>query len=69
MPSLNEQVYELAKPESQVQRTDQVFLIRFTGEVFPEYEYVPRKLMVFGTCKQIGSLRVRSTRLRRTVEV
>ena len=69
MPSLNEQVYEFAKPESQVQRTDQVFLIRFTGEVFPEYEYVSRKLLIFASCEQIGCLRVRSTRLRRTVEV
>lgn len=40
MPALNEQPYELAKPQCQVQRTDQVFLIRFTGEVFPDYEYV-----------------------------
>ena len=40
MPALNEQVYELAKPHWQVNRTDQVFLIRFTGEVFPDYEYV-----------------------------
>ena len=44
MPALNEQAYELATPECQVQRTDQVFLIRFTGEVFPEYEYVSQKL-------------------------
>ncbi len=44
MPALNEQAYELATPECQVQRTDQVFLIRFTGEVFPEYEYVSPKL-------------------------
>ncbi len=46
MPALNEQAYELAKPECQVQRTDQVFLIRFTGEVFPEYEYVSQKLCI-----------------------
>ncbi|KAL0037869.1 hypothetical protein WJX79_002900 [Trebouxia sp. C0005] len=44
MPALNEQAYELAKPECQVQRTDQVFLIRFTGEVFPEYELYLGKL-------------------------
>lgn len=39
MPALNEQAYEPAKVACEVQRTDQVFLIRFTGEVFPEYEY------------------------------
>ena len=44
MPALNERAYEPAKPQWQVQRTDQVFLIRFTGEVFPEYEYVQLKL-------------------------
>lgn len=40
MPALNDQAYEPAKVECEVQRTDQVFLIRFTGEVFAEYEYV-----------------------------
>lgn len=49
MPALNDQAYELAKPGFQVQRTDQVFLIRFTGEVFPEYEYVPRKRRSFAS--------------------
>ena len=40
MPALNDQAYEPAKVECEAQRTDQVFLIRFTGEVFAEYEYV-----------------------------
>lgn len=40
MPALNEQVYLLAKPHWQVNPSDQVYLIRFTGEVFPDYEYV-----------------------------
>lgn len=44
MPGLNEQAYELAQSKCQVQRTDQVFLIRFTGEVFPEYELYLSKL-------------------------
>ena len=53
MPALNEQAYEPAKPQWQVQRTDQVFLIRFTGEVFPEYEYVQLEL-----CKNAEPLRI-----------
>ena len=56
MPALNEQVYELAKPHWQVNRTDQVFLIRFTGEVFPDYEYVSQIAHRLAYCCSLAAL-------------
>lgn len=46
MPVLNGQAYEPAKVACEVHRTDQVLLIRFTGEAFPEYECVFARIPV-----------------------
>ncbi len=40
MPRLRDEAHELCKPPLNLKPDEQLFVVRFTGEVFRTYEYV-----------------------------